>query len=362
MSDDEAHNNARDGQVPMPGLQTQMGRPHPGAPALLVASAFNAAAGQGVLDPAGIQAARIHSLWQLTLWVCVVVFALILLALLIALFRARRSTLHKTLVPARSERDEPGARRVVLIASLLSAAALAGLVTLDVLTDRALSRLPVHDALQIEMVGAQWWWRTRYGDDDGGTGFEVSNDLHVPVGRPVVVTLKSVDVIHSFWVPELHGKKDMLPGRTTTIQFRADRPGSFRGECAEFCGLQHALMVFNITADPPERYAQWRALQAASASPPTQPDALRGQALFLASNCAKCHAVRGTSAAGTLGPDLTHVASRPTIAAGAVANQPGLLAAWIVQPQSLKAGATMPPSALEPEDVRLLVSYLETLK
>ncbi|HET7836861.1 MAG TPA: cytochrome c oxidase subunit II [Variovorax sp.] len=330
--------------------------------ASLAAFAFDAAAGQGALDPAGIQAARIHSLWQITVWVCLAVFTLVLLALMIALVRAARRTRRESPEPARGERHERGASRVVLVASLLSGAALAGLVALDVLTDRALSRLPVHDALHIEMVGAQWWWRTRYADDPAGPGFEVSSDLHVPVGRPVVVTLKSVDVIHSFWVPQLHGKKDMLPGRTTTIQFRADRAGSFRGECAEFCGLQHALMVFNITADPPERYAQWRALQASPASPPELPDALRGQALFLARNCAQCHAVRGTPAGGTLGPDLTHVASRPTIAAGTVANRPDLLAAWIVQPQLLKAGATMPPSALEPEEVRLLVSYLETLK
>lgn len=335
-----------------------------------VSAGAGASAGQGVLDPAGIQAARIHDLWQLTLWICIAVFAAILFALWVALRRAAQAQagsrvggrVHGAAAPEGAVPDEPRARRAVIGASLLSATLLAGLVVADVLTDRSLSRLPVDDALHLEMTGAQWWWQVRYRAEAGGEAFAVSDDLHVPIGRPVVVTLKSVDVIHSFWVPQLHGKKDMLPGRTTTIQFRADRAGTFRGECAEFCGLQHALMAFSITAETPEQFAQWRAHQTLPAAAPSAPDAQRGQAIFLARACAQCHTVRGTSAAGTLGPDLTHVASRPTLAAGTVPNRPGLLAAWIVQPQSLKAGATMPPTALEPDEVRLLVSYLETLE
>jgi cytochrome c oxidase subunit 2 len=328
----------------------------------LAACSTCASAASGALAPAGVQAERIHALWQLTLWVCMGVFAAILIALGIALIKAQRAGAeHGELRTSGEISPEPRARLAVTLATLVSGALLVGLVTLDVLTDRSLSRLPVAEALHIEMTGYQWWWQARYAAADGES-FGVSNDLHVPVGRPVIVTLKSVDVIHSFWVPELHGKKDLLPGRTTTIQFRADRIGTWRGECAEFCGLQHALMAFSITADTPEAYEAWRAHQQAKSAAPLEATEMAGQRIFLSSNCAQCHTVRGTSAAGTLGPDLTHVASRATLAAGAVANEPSKLAAWLVQPQSLKAGATMPPSRLAPEDVRALVSYLETLK
>jgi heme/copper-type cytochrome/quinol oxidase subunit 2 len=139
----------------------------------------------------------------------------------------------------------------------------------DMWTDRALSRLPAADALRIEMTAQQWWWEARYLDAQGQPEFAVSSELHVPVGRPVIVTLKSIDVIHTFWVPSLHGKKDMLPGRTTQLLLRADKPGTYRGECAEFCGLQHALMAFSVSADAPEAYAQWRARQQAPAGEPS---------------------------------------------------------------------------------------------
>lgn len=323
--------------------------------------AVDVAAASAALDPAGIQAQRIHSLWQSTLWLCTAVFAAILLALVLALLRARSRAAREGAQPVGSRAHSPGTRTSVFVAAAVCSLLLAGLVAADVWTDRALSRLPVANALHIEMTGVQWWWQARYPAEDG-PAFAVANELHVPVGRPVIVTLKSVDVIHSFWVPELHGKKDMLPGRTTTIEFRADRAGTWRGECAEFCGLQHALMAFSITAEASESYGQWRAQQQAPAAPVVGGEALRGQSLFMASRCAQCHTVRGTSATGALGPDLTHVASRATIAAGTVLNSPSNLAAWIVHPQGLKAGTTMPDSPLQPDEVSALVAYLSSLE
>jgi cytochrome c oxidase subunit 2 len=311
------------------------------------------------LRPAGVQAAHIHALWQLTLWVCMGVFALILAALILALMRASRRTSRG---PQTAPPDGNATRRWVAAATLVSAAALAMLLGADMLTDRALSRLPVADAVRIDMTAQQWWWEARYLGDDGKPEFTVASELHVPVGKPVILTLKSADVIHTFWVPSLHGKKDMLPGRTTQLVLQADRAGSYRGECAEFCGLQHALMAFAVTAQPPQAYAQWRAAQSAPAAAPAGGDALRGQQIFMASNCAQCHTVRGTAAAGSLGPDLTHVGSRAMLAAGTVPNEPAKLAAWIVDPQSLKAGSTMPPSPLAPDDVRALVAYLGGLQ
>ncbi|MEZ2299270.1 c-type cytochrome [Variovorax sp. RCC_210] len=330
---------------------------------LVQAAAFlSGPAAHSALRPAGAQAARIHDLWQLTLWICMGVFAAILVALLVALGRAPRASASAPLLTSHALGPERTARRWTTWATVASAGLLVALLVADMWTDRALSRLPVADALRIEMTAQQWWWEARYLNAQDEAEFAVSSELHVPVGKPVIVTLKSTDVIHTFWVPSLHGKKDMLPGRSTQLMLRADKPGTYRGECAEFCGLQHALMAFSVNADTPEAYAQWRAAQQLPAAEPSGQDAIRGRQLFLSSNCAQCHSVRGTGAMGTLGPDLTHVGSRSLLAAGTVANEPANLAAWIVDPQSLKAGSTMPSSKLAPDDVRALVAYLQGLR
>ncbi len=218
------------------------------------------------------------------------------------------------------------------------------------------------------MTGHQWWWEIQYPADSGGPGFAVANELHIPVGRPVVVALKAADVIHTFWVPSLHGKKDMIPGRDASIEFRADRAGTFRGQCAEFCGAEHALMAFNVVADPPARYEAWVVSQrapavTASGTSSASADALqRGRQIFIDGNCASCHTVRGTPGAGLIGPDLTHLMSRQTIAAGTLANNRHNLANWIANPGGVKPGTTMPASQLAPDDLRALVAWLGTLK
>ena len=327
-------------------------------------SAAQAADNYSVLKPAGVQAATILTLWHITLGVCSIVFAGVLAALLFAVHRSGRGVRdnHAAEGKAAAMQDRPATRRWVAGASIASALALTGLVVIDFMTDRALSRLPVADALHIEMTGSQWWWEARYPGRDGQPGFAVSNDLHIPVGRPVVVTLQAADVIHTFWVPNLHGKKDMLPGRPTTIEFRADEAGTYRGQCAEFCGVQHAFMAFGVTAETPEQFDQWQAHQAAPAANPSDDTATRGRDVFLASSCAGCHTVRGTSATGNLGPDLTHFASRPTIAAGTVPNERSVLMQWVRDPQSLKTGTTMPPAALPESDLQAVVHYLASLK
>lgn len=297
-----------------------------------------------------------------------VAFAAILAALLLALLRTRsgaaqdRSNGPDSPVPPQPQIPSRSTKRWVVGATLASVLGLAGLLVADGLTGHALSSLPVDQALHIELVGYQWWWQARYPGSEGGPAFGVAGDLHVPVGRPVVVTLKSGDVIHTFWVPELHGKKDMLPGRTTTIAFRADHAGDFRGQCAEFCGAEHALMAFGLKAEDPSAYAAWHARQQAPRIPPATPLTQRGEQLFLDSKCAGCHTVRGTAADGGLGPDLTHVASRALLAAGTFRNDPVQLAAWIRDPQSLKPSSTMPGSALSSDDMQALVTYLGSLQ
>jgi len=320
-------------------------------------------ASHSVLRPAGAQAASIHSLWQLTLWVCMGVFAAILVVLILALARPRRPGGSDLVDPVNlDKRSQRASRRWVTVASVASGVLLVALLVADVATGRALSRLPTSDALRIELTAQQWWWQARYLDAAGNPEFTVAGDLHLPVGRPVVIALKSADVIHTFWVPSLHGKKDMLPGRSTELALRADRPGTYRGACAEFCGLQHALMAFSVTVQPQEGYEAWRAAQAAPARTPDTVEGQRGRALFESLDCAGCHTVRGTAAAGTLGPDLTHVGSRPVLAAGTVPRTREHLAAWIVDPQSLKPGSTMPASRLDPRQVADLVAYLEGLR
>jgi cytochrome c oxidase subunit II len=212
--------------------------------------------------------------------------------------------------------------------------------------------------LNVEVVGEQWWWEVRYPDQDIVT----ANEIHIPVGVPVRVVARTADVIHSFWVPRLNRKIDMIPGRRNAILLQADRAGTYRGQCAEFCGLQHAKMGFLVIAEPPDSFAAWLARERDTAMTPTDPVAKRGQEVFLGSTCVMCHTIGGTMAGSRIGPNLTHVASRRTIAAGTLANTRGNLASWILDPQAIKPGTRMPPNRLKPEDLEALLTYMETLK
>lgn len=312
------------------------------------------------LLPGGIQAGKILQLLHFTLGLCAAVFVAILITIVIALLRMRRHDEIRLADLSSLDSQEKGASRGVVFATCISFTLLVGLVLADVMTDRALSELPIDNAVQIEMTGHQWWWEARYTMPNGST-FTVANELHVPSGEPVVISLKTADVIHSFWVPALHGKQDMLPGLISTIKFRADHSGVYRGQCAEFCGAEHALMAFAIVAQPRTQYDAWAASQAADAPPAAEADERRGEAVFLA-HCASCHTVRGTSANGEIGPDLTHLMSRGSLAAETLTNVRGNLAGWIVNPQNLKPGTTMPPNPLAAADLQLLLTWLGTLK
>lgn len=213
-------------------------------------------------------------------------------------------------------------------------------------------------AVEIEVVGHQYWWEVKYLDEEVTT----ANEFHIPAGVPVRLTLRSEDVIHSFWVPELAGKIDMVPGNTTHLVIQADRPGSYRGQCAEFCGVQHANMALHVVADDPADYDEWLADMRAPASPPTGPLARAGQEVFETGPCGACHTVRGTRADGTRGPELTHVARRRTLGAGTVTNTRANLSQWVIDAQSIKRGSLMPPIPLSAEEHRAVVAYLEQLE
>lgn len=317
---------------------------------------------QDALRPAGVQADHIGSLWNLTLGLCTLVFIVVLAACLFAVWRAPRAGADTA--PDLSSLAGPE-RRTWRIIKWATGAATVGLLVLlagDVFTSRALARLPLQDAVNIELVGHQWWWEARYRDADPSREFSTANELHIPVGRPVIVTLRSSDVIHSLWIPNLQGKKDLIPGRTATLRLRADRAGTYRGQCAEFCGLEHAMMALLVEAEPNERYEAWAAGQRQPAAPAADPVAQRGHDVFLARSCVMCHTIAGTTANAKLGPDLTHLASRRTIASGMFPNNRGHLGGWIADPQSLKPGVNMPANALPPDELQALLAYLETLK
>jgi cytochrome c oxidase subunit II len=344
------------------------------APALAAALSFAAAGtmaqdrppvipgAHDALVAAGPQSAHIGSLWNVVLAICTIVFCAILLGLVVAIWRSGRgdaSTRADMSMPARHERAP---YLGVLWAVAVSVVLLFVMMVASVLTDRALARMSLVDALHIEVTAHQWWWELRYGGSPESARFTTANELHVPTGRPIVLTLKADDVIHSFWVPSLAGKKDLIPGRTTTLHFRADRAGRYRGQCAEFCGFQHAFMAFEVIADTPERFEAWAAVQRGPATEPADAVTRRGREVFLRSSCVLCHAIEGTDAAARKAPDLTHVGGRTTLAAGTLPNGASEMQRWIADPQRLKPGVNMPASTLSAADLNALAAYLVSLK
>lgn len=330
------------------------------------------------LAPSGPQAGTIARLWWLYLAVVAVVCLLVVLAVLLAIARRRsRSSLPeapaladtarpaaeparalRTLDPARERR----ALRFVTASAAASAIALALLFVESVVTANRLEALPKSDALHVEVVAQQWWWEVRYPDSNPSLQAVTANEIHIPVGRTVVFQLNATDVIHSFWVPSLHGKGDLIPGRPTSLALRADRAGVYRGQCAEFCGNAHAFMAFSVVAEPPARFDAWLTRQRAAPAPPATPAEQRGQQVFLNGPCSLCHTVAGTTAQGHTGPDLSHVASRSALAAESFPNRRGWLAAWLLDSQHLKPGNHMPAVTVPPADLHALIAYLESLR
>jgi cytochrome c oxidase subunit 2 len=306
---------------------------------------------QSVLDPAGPQSAAIASLWWLIFWITTGVFLIVMAALAGAvLWRRHDRTSDAALT--KSVTAAVGVTVVILFVWLIA----------SVRVGRAMGTPKMSDAVTISVTGRQWWWQVEYVDPLPALRFRTSNELHIPVGRPVVVNLASRDVIHSFWVPNLHGKRDLIPGYTTAIWLQADKPGVYRGQCAEFCGFQHAKMAFYVTAESEDDYQRWVIAQRQEANQPTDDMTRRGQEVFLRSTCTQCHTIRGTIAGAGFGPDLTHVGSRGKIAAGMLETTHDHIAQWVRNPQAFKPGTRMPPQPLGDDDLQALAAYLESLK
>jgi len=306
---------------------------------------------QSALDPAGSGAERIADLFR---WMVAGAVIIWILVVGLAIYSIR----------ARSEPHSRNAGKWLIIGG----GVVFPIVVLTVLLAYGLAMLPEltspapAGSLKIAVTGEQWWWRVRY-LPPGGEGVELANEIRLPVGEPVEFQLESADVIHSFWIPSLGGKIDMMPGRVTRLTLKPTRTGVFRGACAEYCGASHARMNFPVVVMERAEFARWLAQQAETAQPPATSLAARGQELFFANGCTACHTIRGTPANGVIGPDLTHVGSRLSIAAGTLPNEPDAFRRWIAHTQAVKPDVNMPNfGMLSPEELQALAIYLDGLE
>jgi len=351
-----------------------------------------AVGGQSALSPSGPAAQAIGDLWNFMLVSGAVITVAVLAAMAWALFHRRAAG-----QPAEADREadprgeavnnERGGRgrenpgcprdqrqgaRIMVGAGIVFPTIVLGVVLVFTLRAYAAVSLPAGtvttaDAppapgeLAIKVTGRQYWWEVEYLDREPSRVFETANEIRIPVGRTVTVRLVSADVIHSFWVPELQGKMDLVPGRVNALALHASKPGVFRGQCAEFCGVQHTKMAFVVVAEPAAQYDAWAARQRESRRV-RDPRLAGDEATFLASGCPLCHAVRGTPARGELGPDLTHLASRLTLAAGTLPNSTGHLYGWIANPQAIKPGSKMPAVPMTAPELHAIARYLASLQ
>ncbi len=317
---------------------------------------------QSTFNAQGPAAERIAKLsWLMTI---VFIVATIVMWALIAWAAARRRGTLEEHAPV----DVGGGQEWITVGGL--AIPLIVLCVIFVLGLRLMASFPIHDPMNqkvlrpdILVTGHQWWWQVEYLDGPVDEHFTTANEIHIPAQQPVTIELKSADVIHAFWVPTLHGKVDMIPGHVNFIRIQADHPGNFAGQCAEYCGEEHALMRLLVVAQSQDDYAAWKQQMLKPAAEPTTPDAIAGENLFLGGPCSMCHTVRGTVAGGRVAPDLTHLASRQKIAANVYPNNTAYLEAWITHAQSLKPDSQMPDiTQFSGTQLRQLVAYLQQLK
>jgi cytochrome c oxidase subunit 2 len=310
------------------------------------------------LYPEGPQAIQADRLWDITFGLAAVVFFLVEGALIFILIKYRRSHHAEVSTP----KQVHGHTRLEILWTIIPAGLLTGIafITVPVVFNQA--REP-EDALKVQVIGHQWWWEYKY---DDGEGLVTANELHIPTGRPVLLEMRSEDVIHSFWIPKLAGKQDAVPGRINHLTIQANEPGEYLGQCAEYCGLSHANMRAKAIAHEPAEFDQWVADQMADAQ--DDPAVAEGKNLFLTGrfaegqNCATCHAVKGTEAAGITGPNLTHVASRTRFAGSMFEFNEENLRQWLEDPPERKPGSKMPDLNLNDDQIDDLVAYLMSLK
>lgn len=312
---------------------------------------------QSTLDPQSTPAREIADLWWWMLAAATFVLLGALTLLLVGWLRR-----HKPGLPVIGRLGERGYDGVVvtfgMFLPLLALVAVFVVANFSIASDTGAPDSG-STAMTIVVTGNQWFWDVRY---PGTSGAVTANEIHIPTRTRVNTVLRTDDVIHSFWVPQLNRKADTIPGHPNRILLYADHAGVYRGQCAEFCGLQHANMAMTVVAEPPARFRAWLANMARPRRAPVSAAQRRGEQVFLSQRCSSCHTIRGTHARGTIGPDLTHVASRSTLAAQTIPDTARWLSRWISDPQQIKPGTKMPALDLSATDVRSLVAYLRGLR
>jgi cytochrome c oxidase subunit 2 len=319
---------------------------------------------QSAVDAAGAPAESIERLWWLFFWLLLAIFAIVMAILCGTLTRRHRGIHQEPLEQSHMPSPDTEKRLSFRVGGAATATTfiLIALIAVSVSAGKTISLTSVKPQMSIEVDGNQWWWYVRYLNDDAQQIVVTANEIHIPVGTPIMVRGTSNDVIHSLWIPNLQGKRDLIPSRTTTLLIEADRPGRYRGQCAEFCGLQHAHMALWVVAESQDEFKKWFDGQLRTAAEPADPVRARGRQVFLNNGCVLCHSIAGTTANGQVAPDLTHFGSRLTIAAGTLPNNRGNLAGWISDPQTIKPGNHMATVPIPSEDLQPLVEYLESLQ
>jgi cytochrome c oxidase subunit 2 len=316
---------------------------------------------QTMFKPAGPMAARIEGLWWFIFWISIVVFVLVIASFSGAWATRRvRGQAQPDIAP--DPAVEQRHLQYVIAAVVLSVLVLFAILGHSVVTSKYMNSIASKNPVSIQVIGHQWWWEVRYPNPQADLIVTTANEIHIPVGVPVVLETSSRDVIHSFWAPNLQGKRDLIPGYNNAIWLQADQEGTFRGQCAEFCGHEHAKMAFYVVAESQDKFNAWLEQQRKPAPDPPSEVLAHGRDVFVNSTCVMCHTVRGTNAGSKVGPDLTHLASRISIAAGTLPNNPGSLGGWISDPQSIKPGVRMPANPLPSQDLQALVQWLGSLK
>jgi len=317
---------------------------------------------QTSLNPVGPGAQHIEVEFSLIFWITAIVYCLVMIALVIFVVRRRHSlSIMPEPMPTTPESDR-WAKVAVSGAMVVTVLLLFTMLIGSFVSGHALGKMNRETAYTIDVYGHQWWWEIQYPNNEPYKTVVTANEIHVPVGVPLRIHGTSRDVIHSFWAPNVQGKRDLMPGYDTDVMMQIDQPGTWRGQCAEYCGEQHAHMSFYMIAESGPQFQQWLEKQAATSISPSTQQATRGQQVFLSHACSMCHTIRGTPAGSRVGPDLTHLASRSTIAAGALPNTIGNLGGWILNAQSIKPGCRMPPNHMTGTELQDLLAYLETLK
>jgi cytochrome c oxidase subunit 2 len=332
-----------------------------GAPSFLLLGACDYQHYQSAFGGAGVGDRQFQTLFWIFVSICAAMYVLVIAFLIAGLLR-RRGAEANVVEAGRHHHSDPLLRSILIGWGALIAVGLAGLAISDFVADRLDAQAAAHEKLSITVTGNQWWWDVQYNSADASKTLRTANEIHVPVGIPTRIILHSNDVIHSFWLPSLAGKQDLIPGRETDVTIVPKKVGIYRGQCAEFCGTQHAHMAFVVDVDSYADFIKWWDHQLQPARAPANPLTLAGYNYVTRGQCSSCHNIGGTPANGQVGPDLTHLASRRTIAAGAMPMSEGNLYGWVEDPQSIKPGNHMPTIGLEPNDLHAVVAYLETLK